>query len=85
MNNDCYKHVINNYSYDSVLLASLTVRQFGELPFHLVRARRFVGLYENVLFNYEWLHAKMSSCPLQAVLSDFEDACNNVHDREASR
>ncbi|XP_043227949.1 NACHT and WD repeat domain-containing protein 2-like isoform X1 [Amphibalanus amphitrite] len=61
------------------------LRKFGELPFHLVRSRRFAGLYEHVLFNYEWLHAKMSSCPLQAVLSDFEDACNNVHDREASR
>lgn len=59
--------------------------KFGELPFHLVRSRRFKDLYENVLFNYEWLHAKLSSCPLQAVLSDFEDACANIDDREATR
>jgi len=38
-----------------------------------------------VLFSYEWLHAKLSSCPLQAVLSDFEDTCNNIEDREATR
>ncbi|XP_046671615.1 NACHT and WD repeat domain-containing protein 2 [Homalodisca vitripennis] len=61
------------------------LRKFGELPYHLVRARRFQDLYENVLFNYEWLHAKLSSCPLQAVLSDFEDACCNIDDREATR
>ncbi|XP_046986255.1 NACHT and WD repeat domain-containing protein 2 [Schistocerca americana] len=61
------------------------LRKFGELPFHLVRSRRFQDLFENVLFNYEWLHAKLSSCPLQAVLSDFEDACVNVGDREATR
>jgi hypothetical protein len=51
----------------------------------MVRARRFEDLYKHVLFNYEWLHAKLSSCPLQAVLSDFEDACNNIEDREATR
>jgi hypothetical protein len=51
----------------------------------MVRARRFEDLYKHVLFNYEWLHAKLSSCPLQAVLSDFEDACSNIEDREATR
>jgi hypothetical protein len=25
----------------------------------------------------------MSACPLQAVLSDFEDACNHVNDKDA--
>jgi hypothetical protein len=59
--------------------------QFGEMPYHMVRSRRFQDLYKHVLFNYEWLHAKLSSCPLQAVLSDFEDACNNIEDREATR
>lgn len=59
--------------------------KFGELPYHLVRAHRFQDLYKNVLFNYRWLHAKLSSCPLQAVLSDFEDACANIDDRDATR
>ncbi|XP_014255655.1 NACHT and WD repeat domain-containing protein 2 isoform X2 [Cimex lectularius] len=61
------------------------LRKFGELPFHLVRSKRFTDLYENVLFNYQWLHAKLSSCPLQAVLSDFEDACANIEDRDVTR
>ncbi|XP_065202628.1 NACHT and WD repeat domain-containing protein 2 isoform X2 [Planococcus citri] len=61
------------------------LRKFGELPFHLVRSRRFQDLYTNVLFNYCWLHAKLSSCPLQAVLSDFEDACCNIDDRDTTR
>ncbi|XP_026816728.1 NACHT and WD repeat domain-containing protein 2 isoform X2 [Rhopalosiphum maidis] len=61
------------------------LRKFGELPYHLVRAHRFQDLYKNVLFNYQWLHAKLSSCPLQAVLSDFEDACANIDDRDATR
>ncbi|XP_055685545.1 NACHT and WD repeat domain-containing protein 2 [Lutzomyia longipalpis] len=61
------------------------LRKFGELPFHLVRSRRFTDLYENVLFNYDWLHAKLSSCPLQAVLADFEDASTNIDDKDARR
>ncbi|XP_046458040.1 NACHT and WD repeat domain-containing protein 2-like isoform X2 [Daphnia pulex] len=61
------------------------LRKFGELPYHLVRARRLDDLFHNVLFHYQWLHAKLSSCPLQAVLSDFEDTCNNLEDREMSR
>lgn len=59
--------------------------QFGELPYHLVRSRRFQDLYENVLFNYDWLHAKLSSCPLQAVLADFEDASVNTDDKDSKR
>lgn len=66
-------------------LARYNLRKFGELPFHLVRSRRFKDLYENVLFNYEWLHAKLSSCPLQAVLADFEDASTNTDNKEAKR
>lgn len=46
------------------------LRKFGELPFHLVRSRRFTDLFKSVLFNYDWLHAKLSSCPLQAVLGE---------------
>lgn len=47
-------------------------RKFGELAFHLTRSQRFTDLFEMVLFNYEWLHSKLSCCPLQAVLDDFE-------------
>ncbi|XP_030375810.1 NACHT and WD repeat domain-containing protein 2 [Scaptodrosophila lebanonensis] len=61
------------------------LRKFGELPFHFVRSRRFKDLFEHVLFNYDWLHAKLSSCPLQAVLADFEDASTNTDDKEAKR
>ena len=50
------------------------LRKFGELPYHLIRCRHFEDLFVNVLFNYQWLYAKLSACPLQAVLSDFEDA-----------
>ncbi|XP_050685594.1 NACHT and WD repeat domain-containing protein 2 [Leptidea sinapis] len=55
------------------------LRKFGELPFHLVRSKRFTDLYAEVLFNYEWIHAKLNCCPLQAVLADFEDAKLHVN------
>ncbi|CAB3365460.1 Hypothetical predicted protein [Cloeon dipterum] len=61
------------------------LRKFGELPFHLVRSQRFDDLFEHVLFNYQWIHAKLSSCPLQAVLSDFEDACAHLSNKETIR
>ncbi|XP_066597814.1 NACHT and WD repeat domain-containing protein 2 isoform X2 [Prorops nasuta] len=66
-------------------ISRYNLRKFGELPFHLVRSRRFNDLFKNVLFNYEWLHAKLSSCPLQAVLSDFEDACQFIEDQNLVR
>lgn len=66
-------------------VSRFNLRKFGELPFHFVRSRRFKDLYEHVLFNYDWLHAKLSSCPLQAVLADFEDASINVEDTDSRR
>eukprot|EP00095_Tigriopus_kingsejongensis_P001882 maker-scaffold70_size417918-snap-gene-3.18 protein:Tk01882 transcript:maker-scaffold70_size417918-snap-gene-3.18-mRNA-1 annotation:"leucine-rich repeat and wd repeat-containing protein kiaa1239-like" len=66
-------------------ISRYNLRKFGELPYHLVRCKQFEDLYSNVLFNYQWLYAKMSACPLQAVLSDFEDACNRVEDKDAKR
>ena len=53
---------------------------FAQFP---IRCSQFEDLFSNVLFNYQWLYAKMSACPLQAVLSDFEDACNHVTDKDA--
>ena len=63
-------------------ISRYNLRKFGELPYHLVRCRQFEDLYVNVLFNYQWLYAKMSACPLQAVLSDFEDACNHMNEAQ---
>lgn len=71
-------------SLNLVLSLSLCF-QFGEMPYHLVRSHRFQDLYEHVLFDYDWLHAKLSSCPLQAVLADFEDASNQIDDSDAKR
>lgn len=57
-------------------------RKFGELPYHLVRSHRFEDLFKNVLFNYLWLHSKVSCCPLQAILADFEDMVQHLTDNE---
>ncbi|XP_035219910.1 NACHT and WD repeat domain-containing protein 2-like [Stegodyphus dumicola] len=57
-------------------------RKFGELPFHLVRSLRYEDLFENVLFNYMWLHSKISCCPLQTILADFEDMVEHLNDSE---
>ena len=35
-------------------------------------------LYDNVLFNYQWLYHKMCALPLPEVLCDFEDAIRNI-------
>ncbi|XP_071108697.1 NACHT and WD repeat domain-containing protein 2-like [Haliotis cracherodii] len=58
------------------------LRKLNELPFHLIRSHRYDDLYETVLFNYNWLHAKMSSMPLQSVLADFEDLLEHVYDKD---
>ncbi|UYV69119.1 NWD2 [Cordylochernes scorpioides] len=66
-------------------VARYNLRKFGELPFHLIRSERFDDLYDHVLFNYKWLHSKLSSCPLQAVLADFKDASEHLPNKETIR
>ena len=53
-------------------LSRFNLRKFSELPFHLIRARRYDDLFSEVLFNYSWLHAKLSSSPLDTVIADFQ-------------
>ena len=61
------------------------LRKFSELPFQLVRCYRYKDLYDNVLFNYKWLFAKMSALPLNEVLGDFEDAVAHIKDPLAKK
>lgn len=49
------------------------LRKLSELPYHLIRAKRFDELYQDVLFSFRWLHAKLNSMPLQSILADFDD------------
>ena len=58
------------------------LRKLNELPYHLVRSHRYEELYTQVTFNYNWLHAKLSSMPLQSVLSDFEDLLEHVYQKD---
>ena len=58
------------------------LRKLSELPFHLVRSHRYEELYNQVTFNYNWLHAKLSSMPLQSVLSDFEDLLEHAYQKD---
>ena len=50
------------------------MRRFGELPYHLINAGRITDLCEHVLFNYHWLHAKISAVPIEQTLEDFTRA-----------
>ena len=50
------------------------LRRFGELPFHLINAGRITDLCDHVLFNYHWLHAKISAVPIEQTLEDFTRA-----------
>ncbi|XP_050388645.1 NACHT and WD repeat domain-containing protein 2 [Patella vulgata] len=58
------------------------LRKLSELPYHLLRSHRHDELYDQVLFNYKWLHAKLSSMPLQSVLADFEDLLQSKYDND---
>ncbi|XP_065565326.1 NACHT and WD repeat domain-containing protein 2-like isoform X3 [Artemia franciscana] len=67
------------------IVSRYNLRKFGELPFHFIRSKRFDDLFNHVLFNYKWLHAKLAACPLQAVLSDFDDAFVHIQDPHIKR
>lgn len=58
------------------------LRKLSELPYSLIRSHRYDDLYEKVIFNYRWLHAKLSSMPLQSLLADLEDLLDHTYDKE---
>lgn len=61
------------------------LRKLGELAHHLARAGRTEDLCKHCLFNYEWLHAKLSASPISALLEDYKDAIPFVEDKETVR
>ncbi|XP_074658721.1 NACHT and WD repeat domain-containing protein 2-like [Tubulanus polymorphus] len=68
------------FTDDSGDVTRYNLRKLNELPHHYVRSHRYELLISEVLFNYKWLHAKLSCMPLQMVLGDFEDALNAMPD-----
>ena len=61
------------------------LRKLSELPYHLVNSRRVADLKREVLFNYNWLHAKITSMSLHDVLADFRFAAQkDMKDPETS-
>lgn len=50
------------------------LRKLSELPYHLIASRLTLDLKSQVLFNYEWLHAKLAAMSLHEVLPDFQQA-----------
>ena len=61
------------------------MRKFAELPFHLIGSGRVVDLCDQVLFNYLWLHAKISAVPIDSILDDFTRALPAINDPALKR
>ncbi|KAI6199667.1 hypothetical protein M3Y96_00651200 [Aphelenchoides besseyi] len=60
-------------------------RKLNELPYHLLRARRWKELFSLCLFNFEFLQSKLCCFPLQVIISDFEDAISKCDDPDSCR
>ncbi|CAF4551274.1 unnamed protein product [Rotaria sp. Silwood1] len=58
------------------------LRKLSELPFQLTRAQREDDLYNHVLFNYDFIHAKLSSMPLNNCIFDYENSLEFNFDKE---
>lgn len=54
------------------------MRKLTELPYHLIRAGRFIDLAQVVIFNYDWLFSALDALGLQSLLADFEDAIRGL-------
>ncbi len=57
------------------------LRKFSELPHHLIGACMTDQLCQDVLFSYEWMHAKISAGPIASVLADFAGALKYLEDK----
>ena len=60
------------------------LRKLSELPFQLIRSQREEDLYNHVLFNYDFMHAKLSCMPLNLCIFDYESALEYVFDKEVN-
>ncbi|KAH3837288.1 hypothetical protein DPMN_110673 [Dreissena polymorpha] len=57
-------------------------RKLSELPYHLVKSRRFEELGEMCVFSYEWLWSKISAFGLQLLVEDLEFALSEIDDSD---
>jgi hypothetical protein len=73
------------YKSESTGGTRYNLRKLGELTHHLARAGRTEDLCRHCLFNYHWLHAKLSAEPLSSLLADFEDAVPFLEDADTVR
>ena len=76
----CRKFVTN-----PIVQARYNLRKLGELGHHLAKSGRLDELCKHCLFNFHWLHAKLSAEPLAALLADFADAIKYIEDEEKVR
>lgn len=60
------------------------LRKLSELPYQLIRAERLEDLYTHVLFNYDFIHTKLSCMPLNLCIFDYESALEVAFDKEVS-
>ena len=58
------------------------LRRLSELPFQLIHANREDDLYHHVLFNYDFMHAKLSCMPLNSCIFDYESSQEFFNDKE---
>lgn len=58
------------------------IRKLSELPYHLIRAEKFEDLDDEILFNFEWINAKIRGQSLSDVLGDYENAMSVSDDMD---
>ena len=58
------------------------LRKLAELPHHLIESKRMTDLYKHVLFNYEWLHTKLTAMSIHDLLSDFNNTLTATPETE---
>ena len=76
-----YIFTVNNPTTNTPIIR-YNLRKLSELPFQLIHAHRTDDLYNHVLFNYEFVHAKLSCMPLSLCIFDYESALEVTFDRE---
>lgn len=74
----------NNASPTSNITVRYNLRKLCELPYQLMNAHREEDIYNHCLFNYNFLHAKLSALPLNNSIYDYESAFEVFYDKEVS-
>ena len=70
------------YTDDQEQITFFNQRKLTELPHHLLQSNRLEELSESILFNINWIYAKLCTGSIQQLLADYDDSLSKIFSKD---